>query len=71
MVRRKREAEAAEDARRGALVRDYLAGAHGPELRRTLSAIVAAKDHALFGIAAAPDSAAGPISPTGASRGGG
>lgn len=50
LTRRKRDAEAAENARRGHLVQQYLGGEHGPELRRALAAIVAPRDRQLFGI---------------------
>ena len=44
------EAEAAEDHRRGELVRVYLAGRHGDDLRTVLNVIVAPKDRLLFGL---------------------
>lgn len=47
------EAEAAEDRRRGELLRDYLAGQHGDDLRNVLEVISSAKDRALFGLPAA------------------
>lgn len=47
------EAEAAEDRRRGLLLREYLAGQHGDELRNLLQAISSPKDYALFGLPAA------------------
>lgn len=44
------EAEAAEDRRRGQLLREYLAGGHGAELLNLLEAISGSKDRALFGL---------------------
>ena len=42
------EAEAAEDRRRGELLREYLAGRHGDDLRNVLEVISSPKDRALF-----------------------
>lgn len=42
------EAEAAEDRRRGELLREYLAGRHGDDLRNVLEGISRPKDRALF-----------------------
>lgn len=47
------EAEAAEDRRRGELLREYLAGRHGEELRNVLDVISSPKDRALFRLPAA------------------
>ncbi len=44
------EAEAAEDRRRGELVRLYLMGRHGDDLRSVLDVITAPKDRLLFGL---------------------
>lgn len=46
------EAEAAEDRRRGELLREYLAGRHGDDLRTVLQVISSPKDRALFGLPA-------------------
>jgi hypothetical protein len=46
------EAEAAEDRRRGELVRQYLTGQHGDDPRNLLAAISSPKDRALFGLRA-------------------
>lgn len=48
----RREAQAREDSRRGELLRQYLAGPHGDELRRALNMISGQKDRALFGLPA-------------------
>ena len=42
------EAEAAEDRRRGELLREYLGGRHGDDLRRVLEVVSSPKDRALF-----------------------
>ena len=47
------EAEAAEDRHRGELIREYLAGQYGDDLRNLLEVISGPKDRALFGLAAA------------------
>ena len=47
------EAEATEDRRRGELLRRYLAGQHGDDLRNVLEAISGPKDRPLFGLPAA------------------
>ena len=47
------EAEAAEDRRRGELLREYLAGQHGDNLRNVLEVICGPKERALFGLPAA------------------
>jgi hypothetical protein len=46
----KARAVAAEDQRRGALVREYLAGANGGALRAALAGVVSSRDAFLFGI---------------------
>lgn len=46
------EAEAAEDRRRGELLREYLAGQHGDELRNVLELMCGTKDRVLFGFPA-------------------
>ena len=48
------EAEAAEDRRRGELLREYLAGRHGEDLRNLLEVVSSPKDRALFRL---PDAA--------------
>jgi hypothetical protein len=45
------ELDAAEHARRGELVRHYLGGPRGEELRRVLDPLVAPADRHLFGLA--------------------
>lgn len=47
------EAEAVEDRRRGELLREYLAGRSGDDLRKVLEVISGSKDRALFGLPAA------------------
>jgi hypothetical protein len=44
---------AAEDRRRGELLREYLAGRHGDDLRNVLEVISSPKDRALFRLPAA------------------
>ena len=46
----KARAVAAEDQRRGALIREYLAGANGGALRTALAGVVSSRDAFLFGI---------------------
>jgi hypothetical protein len=46
----KARAIAAEDQRRGALIREYLAGANGGALRTALAGVVSSRDAFLFGI---------------------
>ena len=46
----KARAIAAEDQRRGALIREYLAGANGGALRTALAGVVSSRDALLFGI---------------------
>jgi hypothetical protein len=46
------EAEAAEDHRRGELIRLCLAGRHGDDLRSVLNVISSPKDRVLFGLSA-------------------
>jgi hypothetical protein len=46
----KARAVAAEDQRRGALIREYLAGANGSALRTALAGVVSSRDAFLFGI---------------------
>jgi hypothetical protein len=46
----KARAVAAEDQRRGALIREYLAGANGGALRAALAGVVSSRDAFLFGI---------------------
>lgn len=50
LMEQKRRAEAAENLRRGQLLRGYLDGPNGPEIRRVLAAVVGRRDRALFGI---------------------
>jgi hypothetical protein len=49
---------AGEDQRRGELLRQYLGGAHGDELRAALALLVGRRDAALFGVDGRGDSAA-------------
>ena len=46
----KQRAIAAEDQRRGALIREYLAGPNGGALRTALAGVVSPRDAFLFGI---------------------
>ena len=46
----KARAIAAEDQRRGALIREYLAGPNGGALRTALAGVVSSRDAFLFGI---------------------
>ena len=46
----KQRAIAAEDQRRGALIREYLAGPNGGALRTALADVVSSRDAFLFGI---------------------
>src|SRR5688572_9082456 len=46
----KARAIAAEDQRRGALIREYLAGTNGGALRTALAGVVSSRDAFLFGI---------------------
>jgi len=43
-----------EDQRRGAIIRDCLAGLHGPQLRSVLQPLITSRDAFLFGMEAAP-----------------
>ena len=46
----KARAIAAEDQRRGALIREYLAGPNGGALRAALASVVSSRDAFLFGV---------------------
>lgn len=50
LLERRRRVQAEEDARRGALLREYLTGPHAEDLRRALGAAVAKRDRFLFGL---------------------
>lgn len=51
LTERRRQAESAENLRRGQLVQSYLDGPHGAEIRRSLAPVVGPRDRSLFGIA--------------------
>lgn len=53
LQRQRAQVEAAEHARRGELIRQYLSGPHGDELRQVLDRVVAPSDRHLFGQTAA------------------
>ena len=53
------ELEAAEHARRGELVRQYLNGARGDQLREALDPLIAPADRHLFGLPPLPRPARG------------
>lgn len=50
LMERRRQAESAENLRRGQLIQSYLGGPHGAEIRRALAPVVGRRDRALFGI---------------------
>jgi hypothetical protein len=51
LERQRAQVEAAEHARRGELIRRYLSGPQGDQLRQVLDSIVAPPDRQLFGLA--------------------
>jgi hypothetical protein len=65
LQRQRAQAEAAEHARRGALMHRYLGGPQGEPLRQVLDPLVASADRPLFGLAplARPARDAAPAQP--------
>jgi hypothetical protein len=53
-----------EDQRRGAIIRDCLAGSNGPQLRTVLQPLINSRDAFLFGLDAAPMLADRPVTAT-------